>query len=110
MFYEIFSELCLSHGEAPNTVAKKLGVASGTVSEWKKGRIPKNSTLKKLSVYFEVTSEYLLGKTNDTEQDRDVEENNVVYRYDGVKYTKCFSKEQMEALHVVISSLPEKSK
>jgi transcriptional regulator with XRE-family HTH domain len=68
MFLEKFLNLCAKKGLSPNAVAKELGIASGTISEWKKGRSPKNSTLKKLSDYFGVSVDYLLGKEEQTKQ------------------------------------------
>lgn len=62
MFWQIYNELCEQKGLSANAVAKELSIASGTVSEWKKGRIPLNSTLKKISNYFNVSIDYLLGK------------------------------------------------
>lgn len=60
MFWENFFNLCAKKGMSPNAAAKELKIASGTVSEWKKGRIPANPTLKKLADYFEVTPQDLL--------------------------------------------------
>jgi repressor LexA len=64
MFWEKFYNLCLIAGVAPNSVAKELSIASGTVSEWKKGRTPNNATLKKIATYFNVTIEYLRGESS----------------------------------------------
>ena len=36
-----------------------------------------------------------------------LDENTVMYRYNGESYLKHFSKDQMEALHLVIDALPE---
>lgn len=62
MFFETFCKLCQSKGMSANAVAKELKIASGTVSEWKKGRIPQNSTLLRIANYFGCTTDYLLGK------------------------------------------------
>ena len=62
MFYEIFIKLCQKSGKSANAVAKDLRIASGTVSEWKKGRAPQNATLLKIAEYFGVSVDYLLGK------------------------------------------------
>ncbi len=62
MFWEIYIRLCRSKGLSANAVARELSIASGTVTEWKKGRIPQNATLKRLSDYFGVSVNYLLGK------------------------------------------------
>ena len=63
MFWEIYVKLCQQNGESPNAVAKKLSITSGTVSGWKLGnRQPQNATLKKIAGYFNVSTDYLLGK------------------------------------------------
>lgn len=62
MFWETFNDLCRQNGISANAVAKQLSIASGTVTEWKKGRTPYNATLKKIADYFNVSVDYLLGK------------------------------------------------
>ena len=67
MFWEIYVRLCQQKGESPNAVAKKLSITSGTVSGWKLGnRQPQNATLKKIASYFNVSTDYLLGKETKT--------------------------------------------
>lgn len=63
-FFEIYERLCASKGESANSAAKNLKIASGTVSEWKQGRVPRNTTLKKIADYFDVSVDYLLGQTD----------------------------------------------
>ena len=65
MFFDVYSKLCIERGKSPNTVAKELGIASGTITEWKKGRVPQNANLRKISEYFGVTVDYLLGKEDE---------------------------------------------
>lgn len=62
MFWERFNYLCANKGVSANAAAKDLSIASGTVSEWKKGRVPLNSTLRKIAEYFDVPVDYLLGQ------------------------------------------------
>lgn len=62
MFWKTFIELCNKKGVAPNFVAKRLGFSTGTVTWWKKGRLPRDTALLKLSEYFGVSVDYLLGK------------------------------------------------
>lgn len=71
MFFEIFLELCQKRGKSPSAVAKDLKIASGTVTEWKKGRIPQNATLLKLADYFGASVDYLLGKEDADADDVD---------------------------------------
>lgn len=58
MFWKNYLKLCKDKGLSPNAVAKGLNVSSGSVTEWKKGRIPSKKTLQKLAEHFNVTIEY----------------------------------------------------
>ena len=60
MFWNNYYNLCQQHGSSPNAVAKVLGISSGAVSEWKKGRVPQMATLKKVADYFGVSPESLV--------------------------------------------------
>ena len=61
MFWENFYNLCLRAGKAPNTVAKEVGIASGTITKWKnENAVPREQTLRKLADYFSVTVDELL--------------------------------------------------
>lgn len=61
MFWKIFLEMCAAQGESPNGVAKKIGIASCSVTQWKNGGTPRDSTLLKIAKYFGVSKDYLLG-------------------------------------------------
>lgn len=60
MFYENFAMYCKKLGKSESAVAKAIGRDSKTVTGWRKGAVPYNSTLKKLADYFGVTVEDLL--------------------------------------------------
>jgi transcriptional regulator with XRE-family HTH domain len=64
MFWKNFLSLCVNNNVSPNAVAKELGFASGSVTKWKNGSVPHNTTLLKIAEYFGVTVEYLLGETD----------------------------------------------
>ena len=53
--------LCKQKEMTPNGVAKELGIPSGTITWWKKGKTPHYDKLEKLSNYFNVSTDYLLG-------------------------------------------------
>ena len=55
MFWEVFERLCASSGKSPNAVAKELGFSSGSITAWKKGTEPRNSAMKKIADYFDVS-------------------------------------------------------
>jgi transcriptional regulator with XRE-family HTH domain len=61
MFWERFYNLCLEYGTKPNRIRELLGVSSGTISNWKAGRLPGRKTLERIGEHFHVTVGYLLG-------------------------------------------------
>ena len=68
MFWENYLSLCARSGKSANAVAKELSIASGTVSEWKKGRVPQNATLRKIADYFGISVEKLLGNVSEDDE------------------------------------------
>ena len=61
MFWNRFVALCAEKGKKPNPVAKELGFSSGSVTSWKQGSTPHDTTLQKIADYFGVTVAYLKG-------------------------------------------------
>lgn len=61
MFWKNFSNLCVKIGKSPNTVAKELALSSGSITSWKNGAIPRDTTLIKIADYFGVDVSYLTG-------------------------------------------------
>lgn len=62
-FWENFEKECANIGKKPNPVGKDIGVSSGTITKWKNGSIPSGEILQRLSRYFNVSVDYLLGST-----------------------------------------------
>lgn len=60
MFWENYLSLCSQKGTSPNAVAAELGKSSGSVTAWKGGAIPRETTLKQIADYFSVTVDQLL--------------------------------------------------
>lgn len=62
-FFDRYEMLCAEHEMKPQTqeMLDILGVTSPTISGWKKGSAPKIDAICKLSRYFNVSSDYLLG-------------------------------------------------
>lgn len=64
--YDIFEKLMEEHGVTAYRVAKETGIATSTLSDWKKGRsIPKQDKLQKIADYFGVSLAYLTGKESE---------------------------------------------
>ena len=60
MFWENFNRLCIKKGTSPDAVAKVLSIPSGSVTDWKRGRKPRDATLLRIADYFGVTVSDLL--------------------------------------------------
>ncbi len=61
MFWDKFVTLCSAKGISPNGVCADLGLSTATATKWKKGAVPRDTTLKKIADYFGVSAPYLLG-------------------------------------------------
>lgn len=60
MFYEKLTKLCAEKGISITQFCKEIGLSNATASKWKKGSVPFNSSLYRISKYFDVEIEYLL--------------------------------------------------
>lgn len=65
MFYQRILKLCAERGVKITNVIAKMGMGSGNLSKWKAGGIPRGESLSKLADYFQVSTDYLLGRTDD---------------------------------------------
>ena len=63
MFYDIYCDLCQSHGLTPSGAAGKIGFNRASVTMWKNtGKAPKQELLLRIAEYFQVSVDYLLEK------------------------------------------------
>ena len=62
MFYEIVNNLCKEHKTTITRMAEEIGLSNAAPTSWRKGAVPKLTTLEKISKYFGVSVDYLLGK------------------------------------------------
>ncbi|MBO5093770.1 MAG: helix-turn-helix domain-containing protein [Lachnospiraceae bacterium] len=71
--YEIFEQLLALKGVTAYQVAKETGIATATLSDWKRGRsTPKQDKLQKIADYFHVSLTYLLtGKENSSSENNE---------------------------------------
>lgn len=74
MFWDKFVALCESIGKSPNKVASEIGIASGTITNWKQGGIPRWSAIDKVCGYFGVTREYFFSTEEKNAREPSVEE------------------------------------
>lgn len=62
MFYDNYIKLCAKMGKSPSGVAKEIGLSNAAANGWKKGKLPNETTLYKLSNYFDVPVPELTGE------------------------------------------------
>ncbi len=65
MFWERYSAICNNNGKSPNGVAKEIGLSTAICTKWKNGATPNSEALIKLANYFGITTDYLLGRSDD---------------------------------------------
>ena len=64
MFWQRLYDLCKENNTSPTKVVRELGIAQGMVTKWKNGTNPNAEVLIKISNYFGVSADYLLGITD----------------------------------------------
>ena len=64
MIWERFEQLCKEIGSKPNPVVKELGLSNSITTKWKNGAIPNGEILLKIADYFNVSIDYLMGRTD----------------------------------------------
>ena len=104
MFFDTFSRLCNEKHKSPNAVAKELGIPSGSITNWKNGTNPRHGTLLKIADYFDVSVDYLLGKTPSSERD-DIPEDEKRLR----DLLSQMSEEQLQTALKIISAIAEQN-
>jgi len=65
IFYELLTSLCEKRGTNITNVLKELNMSTSKGTAWKGGAYPKGENLAKLAEYFNVSADYLLGRTDD---------------------------------------------
>jgi len=64
MFYERLKLLCEQNDIKLTNLIQQLGMSSGNMNKWKNGVVPKGNTLSKLADYFNVSLDYLFGRSD----------------------------------------------
>lgn len=67
MFWERLNQLMTKKNISFYTLSKETGISSGTFSQWKKNKTtnPQKELVNKISKYFNISVDYLLGKIDD---------------------------------------------
>lgn len=64
-FYDKYVHLCNQVDKSPSAVAIELKLGKPSVSRWKTGSKPRDSSVLKVANYFGVSPEWLKGETDD---------------------------------------------
>lgn len=64
VFWKRFVEVCQEKGTTPTAVVNELNISVGSVTKWKNGSIPRDSTILMLANHLDVSPEYLSGKSD----------------------------------------------
>lgn len=61
MFFNVVQKLCDEKGISISQLALNLKISKSNITNWKNGSTPRADKLEKISDYFGVTTDYLLG-------------------------------------------------
>ena len=61
MFYDIVNNLCKERKTTITRMAEDIGLSNAAPTSWRKGAVPKLTTLEKIADYFDVSVDYLRG-------------------------------------------------
>ncbi|MFS1278483.1 helix-turn-helix domain-containing protein [Enterococcus lactis] len=101
--YEKIKELTKQNGISVRELEKRLGYSNGYFSKWKSVS-PNSEGLAKVSDYFGVSVDYLLGREKkETLKHVDLSEDDTVFSFDG----KEISKETMRKAIAIAKALEE---
>lgn len=91
MFSTRLKNLRIENGYTQKETAEKLGTSQPSYQNWEKGtRQPSRNTLQKIATLFNVSTDYLLGKTDIPDPDSDIDLDSAIdnsVAYDGTPIT-----------------------
>lgn len=106
--YEIFEQLMQERGLTHYGVWKNTGVSQSSLSDWRRGRgTPGAHSLAKIADFFGVTVDFLMGRENPAPN----ESGNIIKLRgkDGSFVERKLSDDQLKAIKLIISQLPDET-
>lgn len=111
MFWKNLVFLCTQKQTTPTALALSLGLARGSVTRWKNGSKPNDTTVRKIADYFGVPVEYFAEEHTKVKPSGNEEFSNKnivkIIGRDGSYSEKLLSDEQINALKTLIEQLPD---
>ncbi|MEA5003815.1 MAG: helix-turn-helix transcriptional regulator [Christensenella sp.] len=107
MFIERLNELLKEKGVSAHKMSLELGLGKNAYTHWRdRGNLPSGDVLDKIADYFEVSTDYLLGRT---ENPSPINEVAAAHFKNDVDFSDL-SEEDKEAVRGVIDALRAKHK
>lgn len=66
MFWDKFISMCNDRNTTPTAVVSALHISIGSITKWKNGTIPNDTTILKISDYFGVSPDFFTESENST--------------------------------------------
>lgn len=76
-FFKKYEKLCKEAGKTPTGVALELGLSRASVTRWRNNGMPSAEALLSIADYFNVSTDYLLGRTEITNPPHSQMPNNI---------------------------------
>lgn len=102
-FIDRIEKLLIDTGTSKKTMLNDLSLSINTFSNWKnRGTIPSGETLEMIADYFDVSVDYLLGKTPSPERENIPEDEKRLR-----ELLSRMSEEQLKTAYKIISAIAE---
>lgn len=102
-FIDRIEKLLIDTGTSKKTMLNDLSLSINTFSNWKnRGTIPSGETLEMIADYFDVSVDYLLGKTPSPERENIPEDEKRLR-----ELLSQMSEEQLQTAYKIISAIAE---
>src|SRR5690625_1884229 len=85
--FDRLKKLCDEQGISVNTLEERLEIGRNSLYSWKKN-VPKGTNLIKVADYFDVSTDYLLGRTDIKNIPEDEDIHTIAAHHDGDDWTK----------------------
>lgn len=97
VFYDRLLALCQENNEKITPVIKKLGLSAGSIARWRNGTVPDGNTICKIAEYFNVSSDYLLEKTDIKKSPSEEDEDKILKDEIAKIFSNLLPKQQEQA-------------
>ena len=104
-FYQRYIELCNKMGKSPSAVAIEIGLSKTAVNRWKGGGYPTDATASKVASYFNVSVDFMMGLTEETEEKKEqsTESELSIRKKEFIEKIESMSDSQLDRLEKILA-------